>query len=112
MENLLSNFENKAPEIVFEWNDKETNAKGWLVINSLRGGAAAGGTRIRKGVSKEEVLALAKTMEIKFTVAGPSIGGGKSGINFDPKDPRKKEVLKRLELQYPCSNCAELVFYQ
>ena len=95
MENLLSNFENKAPEIVFEWNDKETNAKGWLVINSLRGGAAAGGTRIRKGVSKEEVLALAKTMEIKFTVAGPSIGGGKSGINFDPKDPRKKEVLKR-----------------
>ena len=95
MENLLSNFENRAPEIVFEWNDKETNAKGWLVINSLRGGAAAGGTRIRKGVSKEEVLALAKTMEVKFTVAGPSIGGGKSGINFDPRDPRKKEVLKR-----------------
>ena len=50
MENLLPNFENKAPEIVFEWNDKETNAKGWLVINSLRGGAAAGGTRIRKGL--------------------------------------------------------------
>ena len=95
MENLLSVFENKVPEIVFEWNDKETNAKGWLVINSLRGGAAAGGTRIRKGVTKEEVLALAKTMEVKFTVAGPSIGGGKSGINFDPKDPRKKDVLKR-----------------
>ena len=34
-------------------------------------------------------------MEIKFTVAGPPIGGAKSGINFDPKDPRKKEVLKR-----------------
>jgi len=95
MENLLLNFENKAPEIVFEWNDKETNAKGWLVINSLRGGAAAGGTRIRKDLSKEEVLALAKTMEVKFTVAGPSIGGGKSGINFDPRDPRKKGVLKR-----------------
>ena len=27
MENLLSNFENKAPEIVFEWNDKETMQK-------------------------------------------------------------------------------------
>ena len=40
-------------------------------------------------------LALAKTMEVKFTVAGPPIGGGKSGINFDPKDPRKKGVLKR-----------------
>ena len=34
-------------------------------------------------------------MEIKFTVAGPPIGGAKSGINFDPKDPRKREVLER-----------------
>ena len=92
---LLKNFEKKKPEIVFEWNDSETDAKGWVVINSLRGGAAAGGTRMRKGVTKEEVLALAKTMEIKFSVAGPPIGGGKSGINFDPSDPRKEDVLKR-----------------
>ena len=34
-------------------------------------------------------------MEVKFTVAGPPIGGGKSGINFDPRDPRKKDVLER-----------------
>jgi glutamate dehydrogenase/leucine dehydrogenase len=34
-------------------------------------------------------------MEVKFTVAGPAIGGAKSGINFDPKDPRKKGVLER-----------------
>ena len=95
MEKLLEKFENKRPEIVFEWKDDKTNAEGWIVINSLRGGAAAGGTRMRIGVTKNEVLALAKTMEVKFTVSGPPIGGGKSGINFDPKDPRKKEVLKR-----------------
>ena len=95
MQELLRKFEEKKPEIVFEWKDSETDAKGWIVINSLRGGAAAGGTRMRIGVTKEEVLALAKTMEIKFTVAGPPIGGGKSGINFDPRDPRKKEVLRR-----------------
>jgi glutamate dehydrogenase/leucine dehydrogenase len=41
------------------------------------------------------VESLAKTMEVKFTVAGPAIGGAKSGINFDPKDPRKKGVLER-----------------
>jgi glutamate dehydrogenase/leucine dehydrogenase len=29
-------------------------------------------------------------MEVKFTVSGPAIGGAKSGINFDPNDPRKK----------------------
>jgi len=95
MQELLKKFEAKTPEVVFEWKDTETNAEGWIVINSLRGGAAAGGTRMRIGVTKDEVLALAKTMEVKFTVAGPPIGGGKSGINFDPKDPRKKEVLKR-----------------
>ena len=95
MEKLLKEFEDKDPEIVYEWRDPKTKAKGWLVINSLRGGAAAGGTRIRLGVTKEEVLALAKTMEIKFTVSGPDIGGGKSGINFDPQDPRKHEVLTR-----------------
>ena len=95
MEELLKKFEDKKPEIVFEWKDEKTDAEGWIVINSLRGGAAAGGTRMRIGVTKDEVLALAKTMEVKFTVAGPPIGGGKSGINFNPKDPRKKEVLRR-----------------
>ena len=95
MEKLLKRFEDKKPEVVFEWKDELTDAEGWIVINSLRGGAAAGGTRMRSGVTKDEVLALAKTMEVKFTVAGPPIGGGKSGINFDPRDPRKKEVLQR-----------------
>ncbi len=95
MEDLLKKFENKKPEIVFKWQDDLTSAKGWIVINSLRGGASAGGTRMHTNVTQEEVVALAKTMEVKFTVSGPPIGGAKSGINFDPKDPRKKEVLKR-----------------
>ncbi len=92
---LLKKFEEKRPEIVFEWKDAETEAEGWVVINSLRGGAAGGGTRMRKGLNKREVESLAKTMEVKFTVSGPQIGGAKSGINFDPNDPRKGEVLKR-----------------
>lgn len=95
MKELLQKFENKAPEIVFEWNDAETEAQGWVVINSLRGGAAGGGTRMRIGLDKHEVTSLAKTMEVKFTVAGPPIGGAKSGINFDPNDPRKEGVLRR-----------------
>lgn len=95
MKDLLEKFENKRPEIVFEWKDSETEAEGWVVINSLRGGAAGGGTRMRVGLDKREVESLAKTMEVKFTVAGPPIGGAKSGINFDPNDPRKKGVLQR-----------------
>ena len=92
---LIKKFEEKRPEIVFEWKDSETEAEGWIVINSLRGGSAGGGTRMRKGLDKREVESLAKTMEIKFSVSGPAIGGAKSGINFDPQDPRKKGVLER-----------------
>ncbi len=95
MKDLLKKFENKTPEIIFQWQDSQTDAKGWVVINSLRGGAAGGGTRMRVGLDQHEVISLAKTMEVKFTVSGPPIGGAKSGINFDPNDPRKKEVLKR-----------------
>lgn len=95
MRDLLLAFERKRPEIVFEWKDSETAAEGWVVINSLRGGAAGGGTRMRSGLDRYEVESLAKTMEVKFTVSGPAIGGAKSGINFDPKDPRKTEVLRR-----------------
>lgn len=95
MKALLQRFETKSPEIVFEWHDAETPAKGWIVINSLRGGAAGGGTRMRRGLDRREVESLAKTMEIKFSVSGPAIGGAKSGIDFDPADPRKDGVLRR-----------------
>src|SRR5210317_388634 len=95
MKEQLRAFEERPAEVVFHWHDAETEAKGWVVINSLRGGAAGGGTRMRSGLTENEVLSLAKTMEIKFTVAGPAIGGAKSGINFDPNDPRKEGVLRR-----------------
>ncbi len=95
MKELLRKYEEKQPEIVFNWKDTETEAEGWVVINSLRGGAAGGGTRMRKGLDMNEVLSLAKTMEVKFTVSGPLIGGAKSGIDFDPNDPRKRGVLER-----------------
>lgn len=91
----LKAFEEAKPEIVFHWQDRETEAQGWVVINSRRNGAAGGGTRMRKGCTLKEVLSLAKTMEIKFAVSGPPIGGAKSGIDFDPNDPRKEEVLRR-----------------
>lgn len=60
MRELLKKFENLQPEIVFEWNDSETEAEGWLVINSLRGGAAWGDTRMKLGLDKNEVIRLAK----------------------------------------------------
>ncbi len=91
----IEDFGKTQPFGVFSWHDSETEAKGWLVLNSLRGGAAGGGTRMRQGVTYEEVVSLAKVMEIKFSITGPPIGGAKSGIDFDPSDPRKEGVLRR-----------------
>ncbi|MDK9700772.1 MAG: amino acid dehydrogenase [bacterium] len=91
----FSKYMDREPLIVFEWHDDETDAVGWTVINSLRNGAAGGGTRMRKEVNREEVRGLAKVMELKFTVSGPKIGGAKSGIRFDPTSPDKAGVVKR-----------------
>lgn len=95
MEALLKRYKEKRPEVIFEWNDPETSAQGWVVIDSLRNGAAGGGTRMREGLTQDEVVSLAKVMGIKFSVSGPAIGGAKSGINFDPNDPRREGVLRR-----------------
>jgi glutamate dehydrogenase/leucine dehydrogenase len=97
---LVEIYKNTDPEIIFKWRDKETNSKGWLVINSLRGGAAGGGTRMSEEVTEDEVTSLAKTMELKFTVAGPNIGGAKSGINvdFNPADTKIEENVKKKQL--------------
>jgi glutamate dehydrogenase/leucine dehydrogenase len=85
----------QPPELTVAWHDAETGARAWLVVNAWRGGAAGGGTRMRLGVEPREVVYLAKAMQLKFALAGPAIGGAKSGIDFDPTDPRKPEVLER-----------------
>jgi glutamate dehydrogenase/leucine dehydrogenase len=110
MKDLLKKFENKQPEIVFNWKDSETEAEGWTVINSLRGGAAGGGTRMRKGLDMNEVLSLAKTMEVKFSVSGPAIGGAKSGINFDPNDPKKRRFTTLVQSRF--SFAKKLLWYR
>lgn len=50
---------------------------------------------MRAGLTRREVVYLAKTMELKFAFSGPPIGGAKSGIDFDPRDPRREGVLRR-----------------
>jgi glutamate dehydrogenase/leucine dehydrogenase len=85
----------RQPSIVVEWHDDKTSARGWLCIDSLRGDAAGGGTRMRAGGTREEAIFLAKTMGVKFRVCGPDIGGGKSVIDFDPTSKDKTGVLER-----------------
>jgi glutamate dehydrogenase/leucine dehydrogenase len=88
-------FLRTPPELSVSWQDPETGARAWLVINSNRGDACGGGTRMRLGIGPREVIYLAKAMELKFAISGPPIAGAKTGIDFDPADPRKARVLER-----------------
>ena len=62
---LIRQFEEKRPEIVFEWKDSETEAEGWLVINTLRNGAAGGGTHQPGGRQDDGVQGRGRGAELR-----------------------------------------------
>ncbi|WP_324652322.1 Glu/Leu/Phe/Val dehydrogenase dimerization domain-containing protein [Georgenia sp. H159] len=84
-----------APEHELRWTDPVTGAQGFLVVDTLVGGLATGGTRMRAGCTVSEVADLARGMSTKTAVFGLPVGGAKGGIDFDPKDPRATGVLER-----------------
>lgn len=51
------------PYVVVEWNDTETDAKGWMCAYNFVGHYCGGGTRMHPTVTKEEVIRLATTMQ-------------------------------------------------
>lgn len=77
------------------WVDPVTGAHGFLVVHTLVGGLATGGTRMRPGCTITEVGDLARGMATKTSVFGLPVGGAKGGIDFDPRDPRAVGVLER-----------------
>lgn len=77
------------------WIDPVTGARGFLVVHTLVGGLATGGTRMRPGCTISEVGDLARGMATKTSVFGLPVGGAKGGIDFDPRDPRAVGVLER-----------------
>jgi len=96
------------PYLQVAWSDAETGARGYLVIDTLIRGIAGGGLRMRSGCTPGEVGDLARAMTRKEAVAfAPGaryvpLGGAKGGIDFDPADPRAREVLRRfLEAMLP-----------
>jgi len=78
-----------------EWADTESPAVGYLVVDRVLGGLAAGGTRIRRGVTLAEVEDLARTMSLKAAVHDTAVGGAKAAIDHDPAAPDVDDVLAR-----------------
>lgn len=87
------------PQFIVDYYDKKYDVKGYFVVDTLINGIAGGGIRIRKDLTVEEVVHLAKKMTLKFTFINPHIGGAKCGLDFDVNgagnDEIKEEVLDR-----------------
>ncbi|GAB2832851.1 Glu/Leu/Phe/Val dehydrogenase dimerization domain-containing protein [Lentzea nigeriaca] len=81
------------------WTDPVTRARGYLVIDRLVRGVSSGGLRMRAGCTLDEVRGLAEGMTAKEALNYDPraryvpLGGAKGGIDFDPYDPRAKDVL-------------------
>lgn len=84
------------PYVTVEWNDTETDAKGWLCAYNFVNHYCGGGTRMHPTVTKEEVERLALTMGYKYKACeSKTTGGCKGGIAYDYKKPDAKDVLRR-----------------
>jgi glutamate dehydrogenase (NAD(P)+) len=86
-----------APEPRFRliWTDPVTGRKGYAVIDRFVNGLAGGGTRMRAGVTLEEVERLARTMSYKNGAFNLPGGGAKGGVDIDPHDPDARAMLSR-----------------
>jgi glutamate dehydrogenase (NAD(P)+) len=86
----------KRPYIVVEWNDTQSEAKGWLCAYNFVNNYCGGGTRMHPTVTREEVIRLATTMGYKYkAIESATTGGCKGGIAYDYKAPDALDVLRR-----------------
>jgi glutamate dehydrogenase (NAD(P)+) len=83
------------PYLRVVWTDPVTGRKGYLVIDCLVRGIAGGGTRVRRGVTLEEVERLAHTMTLKNGSLNVPSGGAKAGLDGDIEEPGGHELLAR-----------------
>jgi len=90
-----------APCFEITWNDRESEARGYLVIDRLVRDLCSGGLRMRAGCSLTEVRGLARGMTLKEAIHFEPdaryvpFGGAKGGIDFDPYHPDAEAVLFR-----------------
>ncbi|MEP7104483.1 MAG: Glu/Leu/Phe/Val dehydrogenase dimerization domain-containing protein [Chloroflexota bacterium] len=83
------------PYLRVTWTDPVTGRHGYLVIDRLVRGISGGGTRVRRGVTLEEVERLAHTMTLKNGSLNVPSGGAKAGLDCDLSEPGGHAMLVR-----------------
>ncbi len=84
-------------EEVIEIKNSSCGLHAFIAVHDTTFGPSLGGIRFLPYSSGEEalndVLRLAKGMSYKSTLASLKVGGGKSTVIYDPKNPKSKELL-------------------
>src|SRR5437660_11301458 len=83
------------PRLRVIWTDPVTGRQRYAVIDRMVNRLAGGGTRMRSGVTLEEVERLARTMSYKNGAFNLPGGGAKGGVDIDPHDPEARRLLSR-----------------
>lgn len=97
-------------EIQFKKDNGETGtAKGYRVQHNSARGPYKGGIRFHQEADLEEVKTLAALMSLKCAVVNIPLGGGKGGVQINPKDFSKSE-LERISRAYFRSGTEDQVF--
>lgn len=91
----LEKSEEHAPALLVEYTDPLEGFRGWLVVDSLDHRLCAGGMRVQKGLTAERLVRMARNMTCKMRICGLRVDGAKSGIDYDPAGPGKKEAMAR-----------------
>lgn len=84
-----------GPEKIILGYNRELKFR-WVVVvdNTAMGSLAKGGTMMAPDLEVELIARKARGMTLKNALAGLPLGGGKSGIVFDPKSPLKEKIVR------------------
>ena len=85
-----------GPAYVLKMYNPKHDVWAFTVIDNITRGPGKGGIRMTPSVTEEEVGRLARAMTLKNSMADLPFGGGKSGIQFDPKsadEKTKREIV-------------------
>ncbi|MDI3498661.1 Glu/Leu/Phe/Val dehydrogenase dimerization domain-containing protein [Archaeoglobus sp.] len=86
-------YDEIGPEVVMQFYDPKYKIRSFLVLDTLKFGACAGGIRMLPDVTVEEVAWLVRAMSLKAAIFGIPVGGAKGGICADPNSEHRREIL-------------------
>jgi glutamate dehydrogenase/leucine dehydrogenase len=83
-----------GPTKVVHIYEPGSQLRGILVIDNVACGPSIGGIRMAADITTDEVFRLARAMSMKNAASGLPHGGGKAGIQADPKTADKERLIR------------------